>query len=286
MVRDFRQWPTWSPWLIAEPDSRMSYPTDGRGYTWEGKITGSGEVLVTSETPTRLIDCQLTFLKPWKSVNAVRFQFAARDGGTEVTWTMDGSLPFFMFWMKAMMTGFIGADFQRGLMMLKAVIETGENPSKLDFIGLKSFPRLLYVGVKTRCPIAEIASSMQRDMAKLTQWLGTSCHPPSGKPFSISHKWDPCKGTTEYTLAFPFDSAPSSFPDGFISGAIPACKVYQVHHTGPYRFLGNAWAAGVMHGRAKIYAPDKKIDAFEVYESDPAVVAENELVTMLHFPAR
>lgn len=285
-VRDFRQWPAWSPWLIAEPDSRMDYLADGKGYSWEGKITGSGEMLITGDDPPRSIAYQITFLKPWKSVNTVRFLFAEKNGGTEVTWTMEGSLPFFMFWMKAMMTGYIGADYQRGLMMLKAVVETGANPSKLDFVGLKSFPGFRYVGVKTRCPIAELASNMQRDMAKLTQWLGTGGQQPSGKPFSICHKWDLTKGAAYYTLGFPFDSAPSELPGGFISGAIPACKVYQVRHTGPYRFLCNAWAAGVMHGRAKVYAPDGKIDAFEVYENDPTAVPDNDLITVLHFPMK
>ncbi|MEO5917334.1 MAG: SRPBCC family protein [Luteolibacter sp.] len=284
-VRDFKQWPAWSPWLIAEPDSRMDYSADGKSYAWDGKITGSGEMKIIGENP-QTIDYQLTFLKPWKSVNSARFLFADRNGGTEVTWTMEGSLPFFMFWMKSMMAGYVGADYQRGLMMLKAVIETGSNPSKLDFIGLKSFPGFHYVGVKTRCPIADIAANMQRDMAKLTQWLGTSGHQPSGKPFSICHKWDLGKGTTDYTLAFPFTTTPTGLSNDFVSGAVPACKVYQVRHTGPYRFLGNAWAAGVMHGRAKVYTPDKKIDAFEVYENDPTAVPENELVTILHFPVK
>lgn len=286
LVRDFRQWPAWSPWLIAEPDSRMDYSADGKSYMWEGKITGSGEMVITGENPPQSIDYQLTFLKPWKSVNSARFLFSEKNGGTEVTWTMEGSLPFFMFWMKSMMSGFIGADYQRGLMMLKALLETGSVPSKLDFTGEKSFPGFRYVGVKTRCPIPDLAANMQRDMGKLKAWLGKSGHPPSGSPFSICHKWDLVKGTANYTLAFPFDAAPSDFPDDFVSGAIPACKVYQVRHTGPYRFLGNAWAAGVMHGRAKVYTADGKTDAFEIYENDPATVPENELVTVLHFPMK
>ena len=284
-VRDFKQWPAWSPWLIAEPDSRMDYSADGKSYTWDGKITGSGEMIITSENP-QSINYQLTFLKPWKSVNSAQFLFAEKNGGTEVTWTMEGSLPFFMFWMKAMMTGFVGADYQRGLMMLKAVVETGTNPSKLDFLGQKSFSGFRYVGVKTRCPITDIAANMQRDMQKLTQWLGASGVQAPGKPFSICHKWDLGKGTADYTLAFPFDTEPTDLPNSFVSGVIPACNVYQVRHTGPYRFLGNAWAAGVMHGRAKVYAPDKKIDAFEIYENDPTEVAENNLVTVLHFPVK
>lgn len=170
--------------------------------------------------------------------------------------------------------------------MLKAVIETGSNPSKLDFAGPGSFPGFRYVGVKTRCGIPDIPTSMQKDMRRLREWLGNSGHQPSGKNFSICHKWDLVKGTTGYTLAFPFDPTPTVIPGDFVSGTIPACQVYQVRHTGPYRFLGNAWAAGVMHGRAKLYAADKKIDAFEVYENDPATVPENELVTLLHFPMK
>lgn len=286
VVRDFRQWPAWSPWLIAEPDSRLDYAENGKSYTWEGKITGSGEMRVTGEDALRSIDYYLAFLKPWKSVNTVRFQFAGKNGGTEVTWTMEGSLPFFMFWMKSMMAGYVGADYQRGLMLLKAYVETGSVPCKLDFIGPKSFPGSRYVGVKTVCPITDLAAHMQGDMAKLMEWLGKSGGTPSGKPFSICHKWDLAKGTADYTLAFPFATAPPAVPEAFTSGSIPACCVYQVRHTGPYRFLGNAWAAGVMRGRAKIYTANGKIDAFEVYENDPTVVPENDLVTVLNFPMK
>jgi hypothetical protein len=39
---------------------------------------------------------------------------------------MDGSLPFFLFWMKDTMTLFIKKDFERGLAMLKVFTETGK----------------------------------------------------------------------------------------------------------------------------------------------------------------
>ena len=285
-VRDFRQWREWSPWLIAEPDSSMDYPADGKSYTWDGKITGSGEMKITGENPSQSIDYQLTFLKPWKSVNTARFIFAERNGGTEVTWTMDGSLPFFMFWAKTMMSAYVGADFQRGLMLLKDVVETGAVRCRLDFPGPQAFPGCRYIGVRTYCPIADLSANIQRDMKKLTDWLATTGTRPTGKPFNICHKWDHVKCTTEYIIAFPISSPPAAPPTGFVTGEIPACQTYIVRHTGPYRFLGNAWAAGVMHGRAKVYAADKKIDAFEVYENDPTIVAENDLVTVLHFPMK
>lgn len=286
VVRDFRRWPEWSPWLITEPSTRVDYSADGRSYAWDGKITGCGQMAIARDDAPRSIDYQLTFLKPWKSVNSARFDFKERDGGTEVIWTMEGSLPFFMFWMKSMMTAYIGADYQRGLMMLKAVIETGDNPSKLEFTGRQSFPGCRYVGVRSCCPIAEISASMQQDMQKLMSWISQGGGQPDGKPFSICHQWNPVRGTTEYTLGFPLDSVPSGLSGGFVSGGIPACEVYQIRHTGPYRFLGNAWAAGAMRDRTKVFTANKRIDPFEIYLNDPTGVPESDLVTVLHFPVR
>ena len=285
-IRDFRQWPAWSPWLITEPDSRIEYSADGKSYSWNGRITGSGEMTIIGEDTPRSIDYQLTFLKPWKSVNSVRFIFADGNGGTEVTWTMEGSLPFFLFWMKPMMSAYVGADYQRGLMLLKDYLETGGVRSKLDFIGENSFPGCRYVGVRTTCPIEEIATHMQRDMKKLTGWLGQSATQPAGPPFSICHKWDPVKGTTDYTLGFPLTSIPAGLSPDFTSGDIPACRVFAIRHTGSYRYLGNAWAAGAMRDRMKIFAANKKIARFEIYESDPSEVPEDQLVTVLHFPVK
>lgn len=285
-VRDFKQWPSWSPWLIAEPETHLEYSPAGDKYAWDGKIIGSGEMAIVREKPPGSIDYRLTFLKPWKSVNAVRFEFEESNGGTEVTWTMDGSLPFFLFWMKPMMTAFVGMDYQRGLLMLKTIIETGTNPSKLTFDGKKSFPGCRYIGVRTRCAITEIADSMCADMTKLGGLIESEAVQPDGPPFAIFHQWDPVKDLTEYTIAFPIKAALSSAPAGFVSSEIPSCEAYVIRHTGPYPFLGNAWAAGVMRQRSKVFKSNKQIAPFEIYQNDPREVPENELVTELHFPMR
>ncbi len=285
-VRDFRQWPTWSPWLISEPDCPVEFSADGKHYAWNGKITGSGEMAVTGEKAPHSIDYQLTFLKPWKSVNTARFTFEEKDGGTEVTWAMVGALPFFMFWAGTMIGAFIGADFERGLMLIKDFLETGAVRSRLDFTGPQEFPGCRYIGVRTYCPVADLPTNIRRDMQKLTDWLATSGTTPTGLPFNICHKWDHVKCTTEYIIAFPISSLPATPPTGFVSGEIPACRTYTIRHTGPYRNLGNAWAAGVMRSRAKIFAANNKIDGFEIYQNDPTTVAEDELVTILHFPTR
>ncbi len=133
VVRDFHQWPKWSPWLIADPDCKLEARNDW--YSWEGEICGAGRMDVVGEVENESITYDLQFLKPWKSRADVKITLTRKKEKTEVTWTMDGSLPFFMFWMKKAMACFIGMDYERGLLMLKDLLEKGEVPSRLNFRG-------------------------------------------------------------------------------------------------------------------------------------------------------
>ncbi len=286
IVRDFRQWQPWSPWLIAEPGCEVTHAADGKSYAWDGQIIGAGSMEVLTEEKNKSITNNLTFLKPFKSQADVNFKFAEKDGGTEVAWTMDSSLPFFMFFMKGMMEAFIGIDYERGLMMLKEYAETGEVSCKLEFPGKQNFPGCDYVGIRKAIDMDDLEKEMGPDFQKVMEWAGSSGAELTGKPFSIYHKWNPVKKTTEYTVAFPLKEIPADLPDGMTGGAIPAAEVYAVKHTGPYRYLSNAWASGMMHARGKQFKQNKSIAPFEVYENDPSDVEEKELVTVVHFPAK
>ena len=152
-VRDFKQWPVWSPWLITEPECQVTYADDGDQYAWDGNVVGSGEMAVLSEEKPNEITYQLTFLKPFKSQAGVAMNFAAKDGGTEIVWSMDSKLPFFLFFMRPMMTAIIGMDYERGLRMVKEYLETGEVRSKPEFPGQVAVSAVPYLGVRRECSI-------------------------------------------------------------------------------------------------------------------------------------
>src|SRR5688572_14360484 len=150
-ISDFANWRHWSPWLILEPESKVEVKSGGKEYSWEGKRTGSGEMKVLKENPPMRMDMVITFLKPWKSTSSVWFELKPAGRGTHLTWCMDGSLPFFLFFMKKIMTAYIGMDFSRGLGMLKDYLETGNVPSKLTFKGITPYAGCTYVGIRTSC---------------------------------------------------------------------------------------------------------------------------------------
>lgn len=287
LVRDFRKWEEWSPWLLAEPEVKPKYTENPDGYSWEGGIIGAGEMLLEREVPGEAMDCKLTFLKPWKSVCAVRFFFEDAGNGTKVTWRMDSALPFFMFFLKGTMTAMIGMDYERGLNMLKDLAETGSVPSKLEFAGKTFAGGFAYVGLKSEGGTKDIGPLMEADMGRLGKWLQETGTAPAGAPFAIYHKWDPVKGIVRYTIGFPVSEVPANLAGGFVSGEVPACDVYQIKHTGAYRHLGNAWSSGMMRSRAKVFRHGKQMPPFEIYETDPTSVSdEKEIVTTVNFPMK
>ena len=165
-IRDFRQWNRWSPWVICEPDCQMTYADDGKSYAWDGKVIGSGSVEMADEQKPQAIDYRLTFLKPWKSKATFSFVFQPEGDGVRVIWTMDSSLPWFLFFMKGMMTAMIGMDYDRGLRMLKDYLETGNVHSKLEYPGQTNFEGFRYVGIRSQSSMAQIGDQMKADFEK------------------------------------------------------------------------------------------------------------------------
>ena len=183
-ISNFREWPRWSPWLITEPDCEVTYADDGKSYSWKGQYIGSGQMMVEDSKPNEAINYNLQFIKPWKSTAKVNMQFSEEEKGTKLTWNMDSSLPFFMFFFKKMMEGMIGLDYERGLSMLKDLMETGDVPVNLEFGETKVEPITL-VGKNSECAIGDMEESMTTDIAAIKKLIGTGTLAPSGKMLCI-----------------------------------------------------------------------------------------------------
>jgi predicted transcriptional regulator YdeE/uncharacterized protein YndB with AHSA1/START domain len=285
-IDDFHTWSHWSPWLIQDPDAKVDVAADGKSYSWVGKRVGSGNMKITGEQKNGTITCDLNFLKPWKSFADVRFTTFPSESGTKVTWFMNSSLPWFMFWMKKRMVAFVGMDYERGLNMLKDYVEDGEVHSRLDFKGYSDFPGCKYIAYKTSSFMETVGEDMTRDFEKIWAFMDGKTDLISGYPFSIYHKFDMVKGGVSYTSGVPVSSIPADLPEGMITGEIPATKIYTLEHTGSYRHLGNAWTT--MHGmmRLKEFKGKRGIHPFETYVNNPGEVPENELITRINFAVK
>ena len=289
-IEDFNEWPKWSPWLCMERTAKLSYfgtpGQAGHGYEWDGELVGAGGMTIASiEQGQQKMD--LHFLRPFKSKAQVMIEIKSTgDSQTEVTWHMDGKMPFFLFFMIDGMKTMIGCDYERGLKMLKEYVETGAVKSKTEIAGVVDFPQTHYVGVEAHCSMTDMADSMGETMPAACKAASDHQLELSGPPGSLYHDVDFKNMKCHYTAMVPTTSAGDGAMDGAKPGSIASCKAVKVVHTGSYNHLGNAWSTAMAYQRYKKLKPLKSQCPFEIYASDPEETAEDELITEIYVPLK
>ncbi len=129
-VNNLQNWNEWSPWSKLDPDAKTSLegPNAGRGaiFRWDGdRKVGAGSMEITESKPNELVGIHLTFLRPFKGENEVRFSFKPDGNQTIVTWSMQGRQNFMMKAMSLVMScdKMMGGFFEEGLANLNARVQ-------------------------------------------------------------------------------------------------------------------------------------------------------------------
>lgn len=287
-VADYRTWTTWSPWLIAEPEAEVTVSTDstsvGSTYAWRGKVTGQGELEHQQLMRPRAIEDELRFIKPFKSTAKTGFQLATKNDATQVTWTMEGKLPWFMFWMVPMVKTFVAMDFRRGLAMLKDHIELGSIPSKTTSHGIESIAPIRMAGVVGKCHFTEIGKTMEQSFTQAEAEFKRIGLPTTGPMISVYTKFKVGEGVFEYISGYIIPDDAKVDSEKLKEWSISACRAFRVNHLGAYRHLGNGWSVAnqlVRHQKLK----QRGCATFEIYRTAPPA-PESQLNTDIYLPLK
>ncbi len=287
-VEDFSKWNSWSPWTIIEPSCPIEIQgkpkSSGHTMKWDGKIIGSGRNTVRSYSENEIC-YDLEFLKPWKSKAETRFKFDQIGDQTKVTWTMNSSMPFFMFFMVKIMKNWIGMDYDRGLRMLKAVSEDGVVECETTTNGVVDYQGFSYIGIKRSISFSEMESAMKKDFEQLVSDIVVKAEKSAKHWVCVYPKFDMKNMQVTYIAAVSDENlADVDLGSAYTRGQIKSGKMFEVKHHGPYDFLGNAWSMGMMHMRAHKYKA--KGFPFEQYWNSPMEVEAKELKTSIFFPIK
>ena len=130
LINDLRAYNTWNPYVKKDPAVKLTYsgPAAGTGakFLFDGnKDAGKGSIEVVAATPSSQVDMRLMMAEPFAIDNLVRYTLAAKDGGSEVTWAMEGPVPYIakIAHLFFNMDKMLGTDFEAGLASLKALAE-------------------------------------------------------------------------------------------------------------------------------------------------------------------
>ena len=288
-VADFKTWTIWSPWLLAEPDAQVTLTSNtndvGAVYAWQGKVVGAGEIEHQRLERPRKIEDEIRFLKPFKSISKVSFELQPIGSGTQLTWHMYGSLPWFMFWMRPMMETFIGMDYDRGLKMLKEWIETGKIQSQTKVAGVVSVGPLTMLGVRDKCRVADVGASMEAAFNQAAKLFQQHNLPTTGGMISVYTCFDVKAGVFDYISGYLVPDSVQCQASELTRWSLPAGQAFSVEHIGSYDHLGNAWSAANQIARYE-KLKQSRIGTFELYKTTPPETPDAELCTEIYLPLR
>ena len=130
VLNDFLRWDAWSPWEKKDPAMKRTFSavTSGKGavYAWEGnRDVGQGRMEIAESVAPSKVAIKLDFVKPFETHNIVEFTLEPKADSTNVTWTMQGPMPYIskLITVFVNMDSMVGKDFEAGLANLKAVAE-------------------------------------------------------------------------------------------------------------------------------------------------------------------
>lgn len=276
-MRDNKNSRSWDPWMVCDPEAKSEY---SEKYShWTGEYVGEGEMRLMDETLDKYLEYALEFKAPYKSKAKVWYEFKKKDNGTEVSWHMDGSLPWFMFWMKNSMKAMIGMDFKRGLMMVKEVMENGEVSANSSYEGIVDLEIPFLVGYKGEAEIDNIGQSMGPLMHKLMTRAGELGWKMAGAPLALYTKWEPVKGRCEYYVCMQLNDVKDIDDTEFEIMDFESGKAMKALHKGNYNHLGNAWSMLMMRVMKDKVKLRKGIVGLEIYENDPSKVDKKDIET-------
>ena len=130
-INDFHNWSAWSPWEKMDPDMKREFSGSASGvgakYAWVGnKKVGQGNMEITNSVPSKNMQLDLNFIKPFQASNVTEFTLTPNGKGTHLKWEMRGRAPF-VFRVMGMffsMDKIVGTDFERGLANLRGIVDS------------------------------------------------------------------------------------------------------------------------------------------------------------------
>jgi hypothetical protein len=129
-INDLQRFNTWNPYEKKGHNMKGTYsgPGTGKGaaYAFAGnKDVGKGNIEITGSSAPNQVSMRLTMLEPFEARNNVEFTLQPGGEATDVTWAIEGPVPYFMKIVHLFfnMDRMVGRDFEAGLASLKTLAE-------------------------------------------------------------------------------------------------------------------------------------------------------------------
>ncbi|MDO6759032.1 GyrI-like domain-containing protein [Tamlana sp. 2_MG-2023] len=276
-VNDYKNWPSFSPWIEQEPDATLTYEdkTTGvdAGYAWKGDVLGEGKMTTLAVQSNKSISQSIEFIEPFQSKSNIGWTFEPIEGGTKVTWAMHGKQDF----MTKMYTTFAGSieentasDFDRGLFKLDSIVTTSMKEYSVVVNGLTEHGGGYYIYNTASCKISDISQKLDIMMPKISNYASDNNIKMAGAPFVNYLKWDTENNAAIFSCSIPTTEKVISTDVDILTGQLEAFKAIKTTLKGDYDNLKEAWETAMKYIPENGYEFSENGPMLEAYLTNPS----------------
>jgi len=294
-VNDYKNWPSWSPWLEKDSLAELTYSdiTFGKdaSYSWksEHKKVGEGSMTTIESTSFQSINQKMASIKPWESESEVFWSFKPVSEGTEVTWSMKGEMSFgekAYLTFNGGMDKMIGPGFEKGLAKLDTVLQTSMKKFSVSVSGVTTHSGGYYIYRTGSCKIDEYQSKKNELMPQLDMYVDRNKISSTGPAFSLYHKVDVENNAVIFSCAIPVsEKIITDASSGLQTGMLKPFEAVKVILNGNYSNIEAAWTEGLEFIKENDLEEVHTIPALEAYPTNPVLVPNPaNWVTEIYIP--
>jgi len=292
-VRYFAKQDAWYPWKKYDPNMETSVEgTDGEigaVYKWSGnEDVGVGQQTITALEENKSLETDLQFIEPFESNAKAYIYLDEVPAGTEVKWgfTSEMPFPFNIMGLFMNMEKSVGSDYERGLEMLKEIVEKEtpmSNTSKNYDIQTTNLPTAHYAALRKTVTFGEMHDHFQIEMPKLANTAMAKGGQMAGSPTALYYEWDEENSKADMALAIPL-SEKVALEAPYTMIEMPATKALLVDHYGAYESVGDAHYA--IDDYMKAHGVEMaELPVLEVYVTDPEKEPDtSKWLTKIYYP--
>ena len=246
-VNDLKCWTKWSPWYRMDTTMTIVYHTItsgvGAGYTWNSnnKNVGSGDMTITASSKDS-ISTAINFMQ--NGIATSNFIFKKSGTGIKLTWTMEsdmGANPIKRI-VGLFMDEKVGADFEKGLSNLKAVVEAipmGPKTYRGYQVKEEEIAEKLYILKKDSLSWDSIPSYCAKNIPLIYKAIEKAKIEIAGSVSNLYFNWDSVSKTAFVAVAIPVIGNAKTKVKGFETFLVSAGKNLHILYRGSYNKIGN-----------------------------------------------